>query len=356
MNLCQLLRLGLACCCLFATQGFATTLEDIRPHAPSSQQTWAEQWFYNIAVPEVGYFKVSLQTYIAPDFVDPTPKAYVHLAFTPVNGKTVKYDIFRDELILRGFDDSEQFHYEIPGIIVANKDTLNVTFEDFQFSMRWDGEHAHYWRGRNPGQTPFGIIPELPGVGGKWFLYTVGTPIQYSFYDGEQSLFGSGYAQLDKGWYDKESSAGMIYTMGLSDELYYMFTGAKVGNSNIELWAGRYISPNYDLIFYPAIGNISLKREVDSCAGYLKFEMNKIKYKMVMEVKSELESFYPLAFPSVIIFGGEQKYMKSMKAAVNVSLYEHNVLAETIEMPQALLEFSGPFYCDALDDIQNAAL
>ena len=133
MNLCQLLRLGLACCCLFVAQGFATTLEDIRPHTPSSQQTWAEQWFYNIAVPEVGYFKVSLQTYIAPDFTDPTPKAYVHLAFTPVNGKTVKYDIFRDELILRGFDDSEQFHYEIPGIIVANKDTLNVTFEDFQF-------------------------------------------------------------------------------------------------------------------------------------------------------------------------------------------------------------------------------
>lgn len=93
----------------------ATTLDDIRPHLPSSDKTLAEQWFYNIAVPDVGYFKISLQSYIAPDFNQPTPKAYVHLAFTPLNGQTVKYDIFRDELILKGFDDAALFHYEIKG-------------------------------------------------------------------------------------------------------------------------------------------------------------------------------------------------------------------------------------------------
>ncbi|NOH73264.1 hypothetical protein F0225_18265 [Vibrio pectenicida] len=332
---------------LFCSTLHATTLDDLRPHAPSSDKTWAEQWFYNIAVPDVGYFKISLQTYIAPNFNTPTPKAYVHLAFTPLNGKTVKYDIFRDDLILKGFNDVEQFHYEIPGVVMANQDQLEVTYNDFNFTMRWDGEHAYYWRGSNPGQTPFGIIPEIPGVGGKWFLYTVGTPIQYTFSDGIRSLFGSGHAQVDKGWFDKESSAGVIYSMGLSDELYYMFTGAKIGTSNIELWAGRYISDKYDLIFYPAIGNLSVKREYDSCTGYFKLEMNKIRYKMIMEVTSPFESFYPLEFPSVIIFGGEQKYMKSMMANVQFSLYEFGQLEESISMDQALLEFSGPFYCDA---------
>ena len=168
-------------CSLLSLNSLATTLDDIRPHQPSSEQTWAEQWFYNISVPEVGYFKISLQTYIAPDFTEPTPKGYVHLAFTPIDGKTIKYDIFSDDLILKGFDDVEQFHYEIPGIISANNHTVNVNADQFNFSMSWDGEHTHYWPGRNPGQTPFSFIPDIPGVGGKWFLYTVGTPIKYHF-------------------------------------------------------------------------------------------------------------------------------------------------------------------------------
>lgn len=148
-------------CTLFCSVLNATTLDDLKPHVPSSDKTWAEQWFYNVAVPDVGYFKISLQTYIAPNFTTPTPKAYVHLAFTPLNGKTVKYDIFRDELILKGFNDVKQFHYEIPGIVMANQDQLEVHYNDFNFTMRWDGEHSHYWRGSNPGQTPFGIIPEI---------------------------------------------------------------------------------------------------------------------------------------------------------------------------------------------------
>ncbi|WP_444910659.1 hypothetical protein [Microbulbifer sp. TRSA005] len=324
----------------------ATTLEDLRAHTPTSDKTWAEQWFYNIAVPDVGYFKISLQTYIAPDFVAPAPKAYIHLAFSPRSGVEVKYDIFRDEVILSNPDGSDGFYYEVPGVVVADEEGLRVSHSDFNFSMYWAGEHHHYWHGLNPGQTPFGIIPELPGVGGRWFLYTVGTPIEYNFSDAGQSLIGQGFAQLDKGWYDKESSAGMIYSMGLSDELYYMFTGAKLGESNFEMWAGRYISDEYDLIFHPAFNNLSVKRELDACAGRLKVELNKIKYKLVMEAQADINSFYPLLFPSVIIFGGEQRYMKSMQANINFSLYKKGDLVESVQMPQGLLEFSGPLACE----------
>lgn len=42
--------------------------------------------------------------------------------------------------------------------------------------------------------------------------------------------------------------------------------------------------------------------------------------------------------------------MKSMKADVTFSLYEFGQLEESIHMPQALLEFSGPFYCDDVTD------
>ncbi|MCL1126222.1 hypothetical protein [Shewanella surugensis] len=152
-----------------------------------------------MAVPNVGYFKISFQSYIAPGFETPTPKAYIHLAFTPLQGPTTKYDLFLDEVILTHPDDPNKFYYEVPGLIIADEEGIDINHDAFKFTLNWNGEHHHYWPGLNPGQTPFGSIPELPGVGGKWFLYTVGTPINYSFTDESQQLSGRGYAQLDKG-------------------------------------------------------------------------------------------------------------------------------------------------------------
>ena len=328
---------------------WATTLADMKAHNPTSTKTWAEQWFYNIADPTVGNFKISFQTYIAPDSTDGRERAYMHLAFTPLSGTTIKYDLFYDDVILQHPDKLGEFYYEVPGIIVADEETLSITHDDFNFSMSWQGPHNRYWKGINPGQTPFGIIPELPGVGGKWFLYTVGTEVKYNFSNGDTAWSGLGHAQVDKGWYDKESSAGMMYTMGLSDELYFMFTGAALGNSSIEMWAGRYISDNHDLIFYPAFNNFSVKREFDSCKGNLHVEFNKIGKKLLIDAKAPIDTFYSLNFPSVIIFGGEQSYMKSMSAEVNFQLYSFGKLKEKIHIPQALLEFSGPFYCNGFD-------
>ena len=69
---------------------------------------------------QIRIFKISLQTYIAPDFVDPTPKAYIHLALL-LNGSVIKYDIFRDDLILRGFDDLGQFHMKFRALLLLIK-------------------------------------------------------------------------------------------------------------------------------------------------------------------------------------------------------------------------------------------
>jgi len=336
----------LLCFSIFSHPAFATKLSDMKAHEPTSRETWAEQWFYNVSDPSLGYFKISFQTYIAPSSPEGQEQAYIHLAFPSLNGETVKYDLFYDDLILQQPENPDEFYYEVPGILKADMETLVVTYPDFQFSMEWNGPHTHYWKGLNPGQTPFGIIPELPGVGGKWFLYTVGTPITYSFNNGEMGWSGVGHAQVDKGWFDKESSAGVMYTMGLTDHVYFMFTGAVLGDSSIEMWAGRYVSDNYDLIFYPAFKGLSVKREMNACEGTLSLEMNKIGKKLIMNASADIETFYPVNFPSVIIFGGEQHYMKSMKAKVDFDVYSFGKLKESISVPQALLEFSGPFACD----------
>ncbi|MFA0812827.1 hypothetical protein [Microbulbifer epialgicus] len=328
----------------------ATTLDDLRAHDPTSDKTWAEQWFYNIAVPDVGYFKVSLQTYISPDFEVPEPKAYIHLAFSPLDGPIVKHDIFHDEIILDNPDNPGEFYYEVPGLIVADKNHIDINYDFFDFTMRWTGEHHYYWHGNNPGRSPLGILKEIINFGPEWFVYTMGTPIHYSFSDGNIALMGGGFAQLDKGWFDDESSSGIVYTMGLSDELYFMLTGGKVSDTNIEMWIGRYISGAHDMIFYPAFNGLSVRRESDACEGYAKIEFSKINYKLVVEATADPDSFYSQSFPSDVIFGKGQKYMKSMQAKVDFSLYKKGTLIETITMPQALLEFSGPLACETFFD------
>lgn len=135
---------------LFSINIKATTLQDLKAHQPSSNQTWAEQWFYNVAVPNVGYFKISLQSYIAPDFDTPTPKAYIHLAFPPLQGPTTKYDLFLDEVILTHPNDPNKFYYEVPRLVIANEEGININHDAFKFTLHWNGEHHHYWPGLNP--------------------------------------------------------------------------------------------------------------------------------------------------------------------------------------------------------------
>ena len=106
--------------------------------------------------------------------------------------------------------------------------------------------------------------------------------IQYQFDDGNRSLSGSGFAQFDKGWYDKESSAGMIYTMGLLTNFLYVY---RLELALPLLNYGRVAIFLKTTIFYPAIGNVSVKREYDSCNGDFKLEMDKLTYKLVLEAK-----------------------------------------------------------------------
>ncbi|MFY0642517.1 MAG: hypothetical protein JXR16_15785 [Bermanella sp.] len=341
-------RISLLFVLLLSFNGWSTTIDDFKAHEPTNTGTWAEQWFYNVADPAIGYFKISFQTYIAPTHDNNEIKSYIHLAFTPINGATIKYDLFNDDPIVAHPTDPNKFYYELPGLLKADEETLSITHPDFSFNMEWTGPHKQYWKGLNPYQTPFSFIPELPGVGGKWFLYTVGTPIQYDFNNGAQAWSGSGYAQVDKGWYDKETSVGMMYMMGLSDDVKFMFTGAVFGDTTIEMWGGRYISDNYDLVFLPAFKGLSVKRESDPCNGTLSVEMKKIGKKITINAAADIDTFYSQSFPSAIIFGGEQRYMKSMKANVDFNVYEFGRLKEEVNIAQALLEFSGRFACDAV--------
>ncbi|MDE1461496.1 hypothetical protein [Spartinivicinus poritis] len=331
---------------LFSNAVSATTLEDIKPHSPT-KKPWSEQWFYYLNDPAMGYFKISLQTYIMPDSPTLKEKGYVHVVYAPKEGKMQVYDYFFDEVMTQSSGSgSTAFHYSIPGKVDANDKQITLTLPDFNFSMQFISNHKHYWSGRNPGQTPYGFITDIPFVGGKWFIFTMGTSVQYSYSDNDESYGGYGTVYLDKGWYTKEDSPSFMYILGINDKQQLMMTGAAAGSIPIELWAGRYLSQQSDITLYPAIAGLSMKRTLDACKGELHIEFNKLTKKITVDAKANINDFYISRMPSMLVLGGDQPIMKSMKATLDVNVYEFGQLTEQVNFPQGVLEFGGNVFCD----------
>ncbi|MBU2713271.1 hypothetical protein [Zooshikella harenae] len=336
----------LSCLYFFISLVYATTLEDIKPHTPN-KKPWSEQWFYYLNDPDVGYFKVSLQTYIMPDANEMKEKGYVHFVFAPKNGVMKVFDYYFDEVILYAAEKgSDSFRYYIPGYVDATDNQVTLMFPDFTFSFIYTGKHKHYWGGHNPGQTPFGFIMDLPFVEPNWFVFSMGTPSEYSYSDQSMSYSSNGTVYLDKGWYTQEGAASNFYLLGMNDLQQFMITGASIGHLTTELWAGRYLSGRLNLILYPAISGLSMKRVINECNGTLQAEFKKLTQTIRVTARADKSDFYRSDIPTIKVFNAKYPYRKSMMATIDVSVYQFGRLREHVSFPQGLLEFSGKPICE----------
>ncbi|MGI0117864.1 hypothetical protein [Zooshikella sp. RANM57] len=336
----------LSCLYFFINLVQATTLEDIKPHT-TNKKPWSEQWFYYLNDPDVGYFKVSLQTYILPGATNMKEKGYVHFVFAPKRGAIQIFDYYFDNLKLYAEGNgSTLFRYHIPGYVDATNKQVTLTLPDFTFSFSFTGKHKHYWGGHNPGQTPFGYIMDLPFVESNWFIFSMGTSAEYHYSDQDTSYSSNGTVYLDKGWYTKEGSDSYFYLLGMNDQRQLMITGASIGRLTAELWAGRYLSDRSDLILYPAISGLSMKRTINECNGTLQAEFKKLTQTIKVAAQANISDFYHSDMPSLKVFKAKYPYRKSMMATIDVSVYQFGKLREHVVFPQGVLEFAGKPICE----------
>ncbi|GAB6262105.1 hypothetical protein [Photobacterium sp. R1] len=322
----------------------ATRLDDIRPHTPTSN-TWSEQWFYYLNDPLVGYFKISAQTYLTPDLDPQAEHAYVHVVYAPVGGQQVVLDQYFDQVELEGQPGSEAFRFSVPDKVDIDQDGIRLNLENLSFHLKYTGEHRHYTGGSNPGQNPFGLIGDFPGVAVNYFVYSMGTPSQYEFRLGEISHSGEGVTYLDKGWFDAKKSEGFSFLGAFTPERQLMMTGGSQGGLPLELWVGRYVSEQADILLHPSLVGLSVQKESNACNGYLKLTITKLGKKIEVEASSDLTDFYISEMPSKVVFGQDQPIMKSMNARITAQVYRWGRLVDTMEVPQGLLEFSGSEMC-----------
>ena len=332
------------------TTAFAMDVQDIKPHTPS-KAPWSEQWFYYFSEPEVGYYKISFQTYIQGNSPNMKEAAYIHVAFAPIDGPPKFYDYFFDEvqLVTNEDPDSESFQFIVPDVMYADEHQVSINLPEFEFSMQWTGAHKRYWqRFFNPGEGPFGSISSLPFMDNRWFIYSMGTPTEYQFSNGQVSHQGKGVVSIDKGWYTTVNAQSFIYLFAADENMQLMFTGAQPQGIPIELWAGRYISENLDLTFYPAIKGLSISHEANACEGTFHLEIRKLFYRIEIDAKAPMDSFYISTMPTVDLLGATDPVMKSMTATMKLKVYKFGQLIEEKEIPQSFLEFGDKEYCTSL--------
>ncbi|MDO6705694.1 hypothetical protein [Photobacterium sp. 1_MG-2023] len=343
------MKLMVAACVLWCLSwnALATTLDDIRPHSPTSQ-TWSEQWFYYLNDPHVGYFKISAQTYLTPEMTTPHERGYLHVVYAPIGGPQVVIDRYFDQVELAGKPGSEAFRFRVAGLVDIDQTGIRLSLPDLSFELAYTGAHRHYASGENPGQNPFGWIGDLPGVAVNYFVYTLGTPSTYQFQLGNIRHQGQGVTYLDKGWFDAAKSQGFIFVGAFTPQHQLMLTGGSQDGSPLEIWVGRMMSEAVDWRIGSSLVGLSVTKESDACRGYLKLTVSKLGRKMEVEASSDLTDFYLSAMPSKVVFGQTLPIMKSMNAQITAKVYHWGKLVDEMQVPQGLLEFSGSEACPQL--------
>lgn len=347
-------RLVYVCCCLCAATAQCLKAADSFKAHRLEISPFNEQWFYNLSDPDVGLFKVSLQTYATAS--DSTLRSYVHFAFSDKNGRLSSYDYFFSEVELSFLDDHQPFFYKVGDQVLATENGIELHTDEVDFSFQYTGSHRPYWSEDRRDRSPFGWLGELPSSDARWFIYTLGTPAHYqlrlhdtvsnhrkrSFYQ------GNAQALIDKGWFTAPSRGGYAYAMGLDHTASLMFAGGQLENLPLELWAGRYTSVDHNLVFRAAVENLTMKRHIDACKGELRVEMVNLNRKINFLAKAPVNSFQVFDYPYQRVFNDDTLITKSMSAAIDVQLTLFDEVKETHQFFKGLLEFSGQFICPEL--------
>lgn len=327
---------------IFIQNAYGTKLEDLSAHQPTSD-LWSEQWFYNLGDPNMGYVKVSLQTFKSPEM--DTISAYIHVAYSPISGPTQVNNYYFDQVELDHPTNPDKFYYHVPNKVTATEEGLYLDLPNFKYSVSWLGPHQHYWSGLNPGKSPMGILADIPKLNAQWFIYSVGTSADYSFSNDVVSLSGVGTMHIDKGWFNRAYTSNFLYVLGLTNQEQLFITGGPTGSLGIEPWVAKYVSDELNLTFPFTIKGLGVKSNYDGCQGRLDFEIKNLTYKLVVSANSEPDTFYLSEMPSVKLFNSDQGIMKSMQARIEIKVYHFGMLIEEKIIDQGHLEFSGESIC-----------
>ncbi len=323
----------------------AEALAAYKPQPPAGAP-WADYWYAYINDPEVGFFKIAFLSSLKRGQSEPQ-SAYLHIAFFPLGGGFREYDYYADDVTLdAGAGDSPcAFRFEVPGAAVISHDWIELTLPDAALSATIGSEHTHYWNQCNPANGPF--TPETdspPGAASHWFIFTLGTLVEYQFSDAHDRHGGTGVVYIERGW-SSSAAPGFTYLVATGDRAKLMLVeGGKSSGRGGDMWSGQLLLGDHRLLLLPTPGNHHAESTIDAANGEISLSLEQQPYRLELLASAPLSDFYDQVTPSQTVFGAEHPVMKTMSAALDITLTKDGSVVEQIALPQSILEFAGAAY------------
>ncbi|KAL3151472.1 hypothetical protein ABBQ38_012472 [Trebouxia sp. C0009 RCD-2024] len=226
------------------------------------------------------------------------------------------------------------------------------------------------------GETPEGALAYLPFADLHWYVYSLATPVTWTFHNPEaspQTLTGQGYAHMEKNW-GRTFPEKWVWAQGMrmsrrcssasvseGPEVMFALAGGPAPLSRPWLvraasalpmaWLVAYHSQNIKWNFRPYDPTV-FRVHSDACHGLFQLNATRFLQSVVITIDADSDSFGDVACPTSSGFSNES--MHSFAAEAHIQAYRYRLwplrllgweLVETQVIPNVALEFGGTFRC-----------
>jgi hypothetical protein len=354
----------------YVTKPIDTNGSFMNPRVPREKGPWFDGWYYRITDSQQNRSVAIIATsYLDPNetFSPQKPmKGYLAVLISPGPNKPLQiHEYFPQQtwLMMNNQVVSPETKYhnnptftwiaEGFGKVTANEVDLNLP--EIQVKAKFDHQERKPWSYLLSDWGPGGITTYLTAVPLKWYVYTMGSPAEYSVISQSNglALSGNGYAHQEKNW-GALFPEKWIWLQGIAagNKARLAMAGGTVpfGPTTIDKWVLTYQSNSTKLEFYSDQLGTEMLKKIDPENGFFEVQAVSYTHTLILKAKSPLSQFSLVSIPTAkgYLRGGAKE---SFSTEVVVEVYRNSFpftvrsrnLIERQVFENAALEFGAEF-------------
>ena len=352
--------------------GGCRTLEASHPTSPmdphfKASGPWFEGWYTHV-VDQAGKrdFAVVMGSFVRAEesFATSARAGYVALVVhDQKSGTTTTHEAFPERTTLTAGgapvvadpDDKTpaDFRWQAAGLGAMTQSQIDVEFPD--------GTAFHSRLGTpepiNPAKpwvSPEGPGAKMPFIWSHWYIFSIASRATYEYRGGGGGgpVSGDAVAHLEKN-YGYGFPTAWLWTHALADggKTRLSLAGGPAPMSVVqpEVWTVAFRAGDVDWLFFPGIKDLTVKREMDACAGTMHMTLWNPQRRLEVLGSAPPGSFVGIATPSPtgwVKAGAHESYnAKFQVSAFDLDMFGRPSLKQKVTFDQGVLEFGGAFRC-----------
>lgn len=252
-------------------------------------------------------------------------------------------------------EDFAAFEWQADGIGSANEREIDITISGTAslYAIVSDREPWSFHSSRGPE----GVLEHLRILRSHWSVYSTASRTMFRYVSPTEKLEGRGLAHQESNWGESFPQAYVWAQGSTSDGRAQVILGGgiqSVGGANIEGWLLGIRTPSLRWDFKSYWPNTHFQTQIDASNGSLRMVSRSTCRKVEIEIKANRETFSRLATPTRQ--GFDYRTVQSNSADVTIRAYRIGIcgkatLLESLQIPNAALEFGGGYYSEFRGDL-----